>query len=298
MFFTATFALFAARARRACVCASLLAAFACGAAAQDQQQQPAPAPQTSPATFPLPPVPEDVNTLPPLPLRIPPTKCIQPAPIARWQDYQGPQAKIVAIFGRRLQRQSVRPLHYEPGVPLCTFSVKDKFHLFVWNTVDPLTFLEAGFNAGISQAENNDPTFGQEAGGYGKRYGAALADQASFQFFKSFAYPSLFSEDPRYYRLGRGTKGERILHALGHIFIAYNVDGTSMPNYSEWLGTTTTVVLSNTYHPGNRRGFDPAAERVGYNMANDEAVNILHEFWPEIARKFKLPFHGEGESAH
>jgi len=192
----------------------------------------------------------------------------------------------------------VRPLHYELGVPLCTLTVKDKFFMFVWNSADPLTFLTAGFNAGISQAENNDPTFGQEAGGYGKRYGAALADQASFQFFKVFAYPSLFSEDPRYYRLGRGTASERIFHAVGHIVFAYNVDGTRMLNYSEWLGTTSAVVLSNTYHPGNRRGFDPAAESVGYNVANDAGFNVLREFWPEIARKFKLPFREDNGPAH
>ena len=63
-----------------------------------------------------------------------------------------------------------------------------------------------------------------------------------------------------------------------------------MPNYSEWFGTVSSKALSNLYHPGNLRGFGPTASRVGYSVANDMAWDVLREYWPEIARKFKLPF--------
>ncbi len=295
---------FALRAHRASAAIALLALCAWGGAAR-AQQQPAPEPPVVPQAqqqpVPEPPVvPQEVTELPYLPLVNPATTCIQPAPMVRWQDYQGPFAKVVGIFGRELERTSARPplsAHYMLGARLCTFSVKDKFFLFVRSSTAPVTFLAAGFYAGISQAENNDPSFGQGMQGYGKRYGAALADQASWRFFKSFAYPSLFSEDPRYYRLGRGTTGERLLHALGHSVIAYRVDGSRMFNCSEWFGTTSAVVLSNTYHPGNRRGFDPAAEAVGESVASDVGFDELREFWPEIAHKFKLPFRGSNEPA-
>lgn len=52
---------------------------------------------------------------------------------------------------------------------LCTLEVKDKLLLFVQDTLDPVTFLNVGFNAGLDQAQNADPTFGQGAEGYGKR---------------------------------------------------------------------------------------------------------------------------------
>ena len=70
-----------------------------------------------------------------------------------------------------------------------------------------------------------------------------------------------------------------------------------MPNFSEWLGTTSAVALSNVYHPDNRRGFGPSAERVVISVAQDAGFDVLREFWPEIARKFKLPFRGEKEEA-
>jgi hypothetical protein len=279
---------FALRTSRASAAIALLALLAWGAAIQAQQPSPPPPPA---------PVPLNVTTLPASNSSIPATHCIQPAPMVRWQDYQGPFAQAVGIFGRHLERTSVHPRPFKPGALLCTFSVKDKFILFVQDSTDTLTFVNAAFNAAISQAEDNDPTFGQGAAGYADRFGAAMADQASSHFFKAFLYPSLFSEDPRYYRLGRGTTGERLLHALGHSVIAYRVDGSRMFNCSEWFGTITTVVLSNTYHPGNRRGFDPAAERVGYSVASDAGFDELREFWPEIARKLKLPFRDRNESA-
>jgi hypothetical protein len=216
--------------------------------------------------------------------------------MVRWQDYQGPFAETVAIFARRLERKSVHPPHYKPGAVLCTLELKDKVLLFVSDTIDPVTFLGAGFNAGIGQAENDDRSYGQGAAGYGKRFGANLADQASSEFFKDFAYPTIFSEDPRYYRLAYGSKRERLAHALLHVLIAHHEDGTSMFNFSEWLGTPSGVALSNVYHPDYKRGFGPGAERVGFGVANDAGFDVLREFWPEIARKLKLPFRDQNET--
>jgi hypothetical protein len=63
-----------------------------------------------------------------------------------------------------------------------------------------------------------------------------------------------------------------------------------MFNLSEWLGTTSSMALSNTYHPGNSRGIGPASQRVGLSIAWDMGSDVLREFWPEIVHKLKLPF--------
>jgi hypothetical protein len=223
--------------------------------------------------------------------------CVQPAPMVQLEDYQGPLKKVVGTFARPLERKAVHPPHYKPGAILCTLKLKDKFVLFVQDSFDPVTFLATGFNAGIDQAENTDPSYGQGAEGYGRRFGAEFADQASARFFKDFAYPSIFSEDPRYYRLARGSGGKRLLHAMEHAVVAHRDDGKRMFNFSEWLGTASTVALSNTYHADNQRGFAPAAERVGYSILQDMGFDVLREFWPEISRKLKLPFRGESEPA-
>lgn len=221
-------------------------------------------------------------------------QCVEPPPLVRWQDYHGKFEKVVGVFARRLERKSVHaPHHHKPGAILCTLEPKDKFILFVHDTVDPVTFISAAYNAGAGQAENHDPGFGQGAAGYAKRFGAGLADQASSEFFKDLAYPTISSEDPRYYRLAGGSGGKRLFHAAGHMFIAHREDGTHMFNFSEWLGTSSAVALSNVYHTDHKRGFSPAAQRVGYSVLVDSGFDILREFWPEIARKLKLPFRGQ-----
>jgi hypothetical protein len=219
--------------------------------------------------------------------------CVQPAPMVRWEDYNGPLGKLVGTFARPLERKAVPLPHYKPGLKLCTLKLKDKFALFVQDSLDPVAFLGAGFDAGIDQAENTDPSYGQGAQGYGRRFGAELAGQTSSRFLKDFAYPAIFSEDTRYYRLGRGPAGKRLRHAMEHVVVAQRDDTRRMFNFSEWLGTASTVALNNTYHPDYQRGFSPAAQRVGYNVLQDMGFDVLREFWPEISRKFRLPFRGE-----
>jgi hypothetical protein len=221
------------------------------------------------------------------------TPCVQPAPMARLEDYDGPLKKVVGTFARPLERKSVHPPHYKPGLKLCTLTLKDKFVLFVQDSFDPGTFLDTGFAAGLDQAEDSDHSYGQGAEGYGRRFGAEFAGQVSSRFFKDFAYPWIFSEDPRYYRLAHGSGRKRLLHAFEHVVVAHHDNGKLMFNFSEWLGTSSAVVLSNTYHPDNQRGFSAAAERVGYSFLQDVGFDVLREFWPEISRKFKLPFRGE-----
>jgi hypothetical protein len=222
--------------------------------------------------------------------------CVQPASVVRLEDYEGPMRKIVGFFGRALERKAVHPPHYLPGVYLCSLGAKDKFVLFVGDSFNPVAFLNSGFNAGLDQASSRDPTFHQGIEGYAKRLVANFADQTSSKFFKDFAFPVLFAEDPRYYRMAHGTFHKRLVHAVGHSFVAYRVDGTRIFNSSEWLGTTSAVALSNVYHPGNTRGIGAGASRVGFAVLQDTGFDVLREFWPEVSRKLNLPFRGSRQA--
>ncbi len=208
----------------------------------------------------------------------------------RWADYQGPLAKVVGFFGQKLEVRSVHGAVYKPGAVLCTLTTKEKADLFVRDFTNPVTFISAGFNAGIGQAQNSDPRYGQEFGGYAKRFGANLADQASNAFFKDLVYPTVFSQDPRYYRLGRGGAFRRVVHAIGHVVIAHGENGAPMFNYTEWLGTATTVALGSTYHGYRQHGVGPYARGGAIDIANDAGFDVLREFWPDIVRALKLPF--------
>lgn len=212
--------------------------------------------------------------------------------MVEWQDYKGPLAQVVGFFGKKLEVKSASPRGaiYKSGTVLCTLTTREKVRLFVDDFTNPVTFVGAAFNAGIDQAQNGDPKFGQEFGGYSKRFGAMVADQASGAVFKDLVYPTVFSEDPRYYRLGRDGTGHRIIHALSHVVIAHRENGAHEFNYTEWLGTITTVALSSTYHGYREHGVGPYAEGGAIGIANDAGFDVLREFWPDLVRKLKLPF--------
>jgi hypothetical protein len=218
--------------------------------------------------------------------------------MVQMKDYNGPMHKVVGTFTQKLDRQSVHDPHYKQGSMLCSLQIKDKFFLFLHDAIDPETIFSAGFNAGISQAENNDPSFGQGAKGYGLRLAVSYTDQVQSRFFKEFAYPTIFREDPRYYRLGQGSAKRRFLHAVEHSVVAYNDKGSPMFNFSEWLGEASGASISNLYHPGNRRGVGAAAQSIAIDVGLDIGFDELREFWPEAARKLKLPFRDQGEQVN
>lgn len=222
--------------------------------------------------------------------------CVEPPPMVQLQDYNGPFHKIVGTFTQKVDRLSVHDVRYKPGFALCSLQVRDKLFLFLRDSVDPETFLAAGFDAGISQARNLDPQFGQGGEGYAKRLAAAYTDEVQYRFFKEFLYPTIFSEDPRYYRLGQGKGRHRFLHALEHSVVAYNDHGQRMFNFSEWLGEASAVSVANLYHPGARRGVGPAARNMASDVGLDIGYDELKEFWPEIARKLRLPFRDQNEA--
>jgi hypothetical protein len=247
-------------------------------------------------TPPNPPPPGAPVDLPGQVVLNPAGQCVQPPPMVQLQDYDGPFHKVIGAFTRKLDRQSVRDPRYKRGAILCSLQIKDKLFLFLGDSIDPETFLNAGFTAGISQAENDDPSFGQGGKGYAKRLGAGYTDDVEFRFFKEFAYPAIFSEDPRYYRMGEGPARRRFMHAVEHAVVAYSDNGKPMFNFSEWLGEISGTSIANLYHPGARRGFAPAARGIAFDVAMDIGFDELREFWPEVARKLRLPFRDQREA--
>ena len=216
--------------------------------------------------------------------------CARPVEVFDMDDYNGPFNQLVSRFSQRIESTTVHlPRHHSDLRP-CALTASTKFHMFVESTADPLNYLGAAWDATTAQIDRDDPSFHQGPAGFGKRYAAAVTDNATSDFFGIYLYPSLFRQDPRYYAMRQGSAQARLGHALAHRFVTHGDSGRRMPNYSEWFGTVSTKALSNLYHPGNPRGFGPTAGRVGFSVANDMAWDVLREFWPEVTHKLHLPF--------
>jgi len=73
---------------------------------------------------------------------------------------------------------------------------------------------------------------------------------------------------------------------MGQIFWTHRDSGGMQFNYSELIGNSTAVAISNAYYVNNRTASD-ATSRLGMQLGVDMAANVLKEFWPDLERKFR-----------
>ena len=163
-------------------------------------------------------------------------------------------------------------------------SPSQKFHLAMRSAVDPFQFVAAGLDAGIDQAQNSFPGYGQGAQGYFKRFGAGYADQFDGLLWGNAILPSLLHEDPRYFRKGTGSFKRRLFYAISAAVITKNDNGTWGPNYANVLGNFVAGGISNAYYPSTDRGFGLTMQRAATVTAEGTIGAVFIEFWPDIDR--------------
>jgi hypothetical protein len=162
---------------------------------------------------------------------------------------------------------------------------REKFNVFERSTYSPYTFVTTIFNAAMVQAQGDWYSYGGGMEGYGKRFGASLANTESGVFFGTFLYPTLFRQDPRYFAEGRGPAIHRIAYAASRVLITKNDAGSRTFNTSHVLAGFTASGLTNAYYPREDRGFGDVMVRASSGLLNDAVTNVLREFWPDIKRK-------------
>jgi hypothetical protein len=162
---------------------------------------------------------------------------------------------------------------------------KGKFKVALRTSFDLAVYPYVGILAGISQAQNSEPGYGQGAAGYWKRYGATFADNADETFWTTAILPSLLHQDPRYYRLGKGGFLHRFGYAVSRQFITRSDLKHGQFNFSEIAGSAISAGISNAYHPAGDRTFANTMSVWWTQLGWDTVVGIAKEFWPDIRRK-------------
>jgi hypothetical protein len=178
-------------------------------------------------------------------------------------------------------------LTMENADKLPPLTAKEKFQVTARGVFDPFEFVLIAFVAGINQASNSNPSYGQGMQGYAKRYGTAYADNAIENFMASAVFPSILHQDPRYYQLGHGGFWRRAEHAVGRVVVTRSDDGEKQLNYSELGGAFAAAAISTyTYHPHSERGIGNVTSVWASQMGWDSVTYMIKEFWPDL-RKHK-----------
>jgi Carboxypeptidase regulatory-like domain len=168
---------------------------------------------------------------------------------------------------------------------------KQKFSLAARSAFDPVVYLGVGFGAGIEQATNAYPEYGQGAAGYGKRYAATFLDGRTSDFLTNAVFPSLFRQDPRYYYQGTGSFTSRLMHAVGSVFAARSDAGRTVPNSSYLLGNMSAAALSNLYYPKANRGANLVFSNAVVGLAGRVGMNLFREF---LSKRLTTNVRGDG----
>jgi hypothetical protein len=161
------------------------------------------------------------------------------------------------------------------AAPLTT---RQKFSLAVRRAFDPVSLIGVSLGAGVEQATNAYPGFGQGGEGYAKRWGALFADGRTSEILTRAVFPSFFHEDPRYFYQGSGSAWSRIRHAVGSAFVARSDSGHFMPDYSYFLGDVSAGALSNLYYPASSRGAGLVFTNAVIGFGGRAGQNLIHEF--------------------
>lgn len=191
------------------------------------------------------------------------------------QQEQQRVAGVMATFNTTTNRNAL---------PL---SSGQKFELFFKSEVDPWPFALSVIVAGLNQASDSEPEWGQGMQGYAKRYGAAYSDSFIGNFFGNAVLTSVLHEDPRYYQKGTGSKWVRFLWAATSTVWCKRDKGTWGPNYANVGGNMIGAAIARIYYPASERTVgDTISDGLTVSAEGIVGSEII-EFWPDMSRYMK-----------
>ncbi len=163
-----------------------------------------------------------------------------------------------------------------------------KLELALDETIAPSRSLGSAFTSGISQARNSLPGYGQEWGGYGKRFGSSMASNATSHVFGTFLLPAMLHHDPRYFVRLHGGFGTRVGYALRSLVVTHTDSGEKAFNWSGLLGSLMAEGLANSYLPDEERTTGKTFSRFGIRMGFSAVGYLAKEYWPTIFKSLRI----------
>ena len=170
---------------------------------------------------------------------------------------------------------TVLPANPQPALTYSPPSAKTKFTNYLFDAFGPYPIIGAAIAAGINQADNAPPEWGQGAEAYGKRFGSNFGILA-ISTSTRYGLAAAFREDTLYYRCECTGFGHRLEHALiSTVTARRGADGHRTFSFSSlaapYAGTEAASLL---WYPsrfdamdGFRMGNINLAVQAGYNVA-------------------------------
>lgn len=188
-----------------------------------------------------------------------------------------PCSELVYPFQRFLKTNVAIPLTWQ-----------QKGYLALHDVTDPGNLATIVGISALTTAIDPHSDYGPGLKGFGKNAGVSLLQDTTFEFFVTFAIPSIVHQDPRYFRMPDQPFKKRLIYSISRTIISRNDDGSPMPNYATLLAYPINAQLSNLYVPGIESDGASTTKRILAGYALDPINNLLAEFLPDVAKHVRV----------
>ena len=188
-----------------------------------------------------------------------------------------PCSELVYPFQRFLKTNVAIPLTWQ-----------QKGYLALHDVTDPGNLATIVGISALTTAIDPHSDYGPGLKGFGKNAGVSLLQDATFEFFGTFAVPSIVHQDPRYFRMPDQPFKKRLIYSISRTVISRSDDGKPMPNYGTLLAYPINAQLSNLYVPGIESDGPSTTKRIFTGYALDPINNLLAEFLPDVAKHVRI----------
>jgi hypothetical protein len=170
-------------------------------------------------------------------------------------------------------------------------SPREKFVEWWKSEYDPLGLAAGAAESGAEYSPHDGFCgYGKTLFDYWKCFGSAELDATDSSFFGDFVFTVLMHQDPRYFRLGKGSFAKRTLYSISRVFVTYSDSGHTVFYSSALSGTVLASAVSNLYYPVQDRGLSLTLSRIGWDLGDTALYNWSAEFWPDINHKLHQLF--------
>jgi hypothetical protein len=156
-------------------------------------------------------------------------------------------------------------------------TAKNKFHHYLRSLVHPLTILGTTAAAGIGQARDNVPEWGQQMPGYGRRLASSYGKRAVKESI-DHGLGALLRYDPRYFPSQKKGTWARVFAAVAQSFrtrddhYRWRID---IPHLGSAFGAG---LISRAWYPERYQTIGNGLKSGAITLGLDTAANLLREF--------------------
>ncbi len=208
--------------------------------------------------------------------------CSAGALLAQQTDPDQPPTQIASPWSDPLDALVSSSSSVAPDLTYVPLSLGQKYLYTLNEMAGPTQWIGFAVHAGLDQARKVMPAWGTGPESFGVR----MANHFGQTFLReniAFGMRALDHEDPRYFRMEKGTPWNRAKYALTRTAIARNDNGGWMPAYSRFVADFTTPFIEQSWRPDKftvARGFRGASAGIGLSFGS----NLFQEFGPDFKK--------------